>query len=65
MGTALRSLAIDTVTLKFAGCQGVKADVRPAMNYGEGTALIVGEACATLSPFPEFKVIIILPDLAA
>ena len=62
-GTALRSLDIDTVKVKFAGCQGIRAGVRPAMIYGEGTPLIVGRARATLSPFPEFNVILILPDL--
>ncbi len=45
------------------GCQGVKGDVRPAMIYNEADPLIVGRAKATIHDYPEFDILLMLPEL--
>jgi hypothetical protein len=45
------------------GCQGVRADVRPAFPYAEGGELVVGRATTSLAPFPPFELILIVPPL--
>lgn len=44
------------------GCQGVRADVRPALVYEEGTPLVVGHAKATLEGHEEYDMILVLPE---
>lgn len=46
------------------GCQGVRADVRPSLDYNEGDLLIVGRARARLAGFPDFEMLFLLPDVA-
>jgi hypothetical protein len=45
------------------GCQGVRADVRPALSYREGDPLIVARARARVHHFEAFELILILPAL--
>ncbi|MFT7485995.1 MAG: hypothetical protein ACI9F9_001848 [Candidatus Paceibacteria bacterium] len=45
------------------GCQGVPGNVRPAMIYNEGESLVVGRAKATIHDYPEFDILIMLPEL--
>lgn len=45
------------------GCQGVRANVRPAFLHEGKDELIVGRARARLEPFPDFEVIVMLPPL--
>lgn len=45
------------------GCQGVRADVRPAFPYEEGSTLIVGRAQVRLHTFDEFEMIAMIPLL--
>jgi hypothetical protein len=59
----LRALGVEGVEVGSEGCQGVRPDIRPALVYDEGQALIVGRAKATLHDFPEFEMLLILPDL--
>jgi hypothetical protein len=46
------------------GCQGVRAGVRPAFPYAEGSALVVGRCEARIEPFPPFDALLILPPLS-
>lgn len=59
---ALRGLA-QNVSARGAGCQGVRADVRPAFPYEEGQPLLVGRAKAQLHEFPPFELILMLPAI--
>ncbi|MEO0649409.1 MAG: hypothetical protein AAFZ65_01875 [Planctomycetota bacterium] len=57
---ALRGIAQE-VSARGAGCQGVRADVRPAFPYEEGQPLLVGSAEAQLHDLPAFRMILMLP----
>ncbi|MBL8857761.1 MAG: hypothetical protein JNL28_04555, partial [Planctomycetes bacterium] len=46
------------------GCQGVAADVRPALKYEEGASLTIGRAQAQLANGEPFEILAILPPLA-
>ncbi|MBK7641981.1 MAG: hypothetical protein IPJ19_02860 [Planctomycetes bacterium] len=60
---ALRSIGLDDIRVRSESCQGVKANVRPAFVYDEGTPLIVGRAKAQLHSWPAFEMILMLPVL--
>lgn len=51
------------VRAKSAGCQGVRADVRPAFPYEEGTELTLASGTAQLHEFDAFEILLMLPDL--
>ena len=51
------------VAVRSRGCQGVRADVRPAFPYEEGSELLVGRARASVHEFPEFELILMMPPL--
>ena len=59
--SALRALGMTDVKVSFEGCQGVNANVRPALIYHEGEPLIVGRAQASLADFPEDGVLLVVP----
>src|SRR5262245_461202 len=46
------------------GCQGVRANVRPALAYVEGEALLVARARARVHQFEPFELILALPSIA-
>jgi len=48
-------------SVRSEGCQGVRADVRPALEYGEGDQLIVGRAIVRVHEFSEFQMIVMAP----
>jgi len=48
-------------TVRSDGCQGVRADVRPALRYAEGDELIVGRARLKLHEFPAFELLAVIP----
>ncbi len=48
-------------SVRTRGCQGVRPDVRPAFPYVEGSPLLIGRARASLGPFPEFELILLMP----
>ena len=52
------------LTVQFAGCQGVRADVRPAFEYREGDELLVARATTRLHTFPAFEAILMMPAAA-
>jgi len=58
---AYRGLGPQGLRVGFDGCQGVRADVRPAMRYAEGQPLIVGRAAAHVGDFEAFSPILMLP----
>ncbi len=60
----LRRSLPDGVSICSEGCQGVRADVRPALEYDEGEELTVGRARAAIDAFPEFDMILMLPELS-
>ena len=43
------------------GCQGVRADVRPAFPYEEGAELLVVRAKTKVHDFPSFELIGMFP----
>lgn len=61
--TALAEIGAAGWSMSAEGCQGVRADVRPAFPYSEGSALAVGRARARLEPFEPFELLLILPAL--
>jgi len=61
--SGLRALGVEGVVVGSEGCQGVRPDVRPALVYAEGTPLTIGRAKAKLHDFPEFEMLMILPDI--
>lgn len=65
MDAALRESTGLEVQVSLHGCQGVRRDVRPALDYREGDPLVVGRARAAVHDFPEFDLILMLPELAA
>ena len=52
-------------TCRSAGCQGVRAGVRPAFPYEEGAELVVGRAQAKIASFAPFEIITMLPTPTA
>ena len=51
-------------SVRSAGCQGVRADVRPAFPYEEGTELIVGKCTSQVHEYDSFDLLLLLPVLA-
>ena len=48
----------------FAGCQGVRANVRPAFPHAAGEELLAGFSHARIDAFPAFDLLAILPVVA-
>ena len=61
--TALAALGAAGWTVRSEGCQGVRANVRPAFPYAEDDELVVGRVTARLAPFPPFELIVMLPPV--
>lgn len=61
---ALRGLGLDQIKVRSEGCQGVRANVRPAFVYTEGTDLIVGRAKLRIHTWPVFEAVLMLPVLS-
>jgi len=55
--------AFGGVSVHAAGCQGVRADVRPAIAYTEGSELLIGRARARVHEWPEFELLAMFPVL--
>lgn len=60
---AMRESVGPVAKVRAEGCQGVRPNVRPALLYNEGEPLIVGRAKGTIHEYPEFEMILILPEL--
>lgn len=61
--TALLELGLEGWAARSEGCQGVRANVRPAFPYDSGTELVVGRTVMKLASFPPFGVILVIPAL--
>ena len=48
---------------RYRGCQGVRADVRPALEYEEGSELMVARGLVSLHEGEPFEVILMVPPL--
>jgi hypothetical protein len=59
----LRPMLAARCTARSGGCQGVRADVRPALSYREGDELVVVTARARVHEFEPFELILMLPRL--
>ncbi len=62
--TALATLGAAGWSVHSEGCQGVRADVRPAFPYEEGSELVVARVGTCLDPFPPFEKILMLPPVS-
>lgn len=60
---ALRESSSVVAKVSSEGCQGVRPNVRPALCYNEGEGLVVGRARSTIHEYPEFEMILMLPEL--
>lgn len=60
---ALREAVGVEAKVRSEGCQGVRAGIRPALIYDEGEPLVVGTARASVHDYPEFDLIMMLPEL--
>ncbi|MEZ5974800.1 MAG: hypothetical protein R3F33_09285 [Planctomycetota bacterium] len=60
---AFRALDLPS-KVSFEGCQGVRADVRPALIYHEGEALLTARATVRLGEFGESTYLLLIPRAA-
>lgn len=65
VAAAAEELGVPLGEVRSEGCQGVRAGVRPALDYEEGARLLVGRARMRLAAFPEFEALLLLPELAS
>ena len=61
--SALLELDLARWSVRSAGCQGVRAGIRPALPYVEGSELVVGRVAARVGPFPAGELVLVLPVL--
>jgi hypothetical protein len=59
--SVLRRTISEECSTRSDGCQGVRADVRPALAYREGEPLLVARARARVHEFEPCEVILVLP----
>jgi len=59
---ALRAMETPVSRVRFEGCQGVRADVRPALVYNEGDPLVVGRARVTIGAYEPTAIIVMIPE---
>lgn len=50
-------------SVRSEGCQGVRPDVRPKLDYREGSELVVARARARIGDFPPFELVAMFPVL--
>ncbi|MEM9382402.1 MAG: hypothetical protein AAGB93_20785, partial [Planctomycetota bacterium] len=58
---ALRAVGATYARVVFGGCQGVRADVRPKLEYQEGAPLAVGRASVSVAGGEPVEMILMLP----
>lgn len=61
--TVLRRTVSEDAHTRTQGCQGVRADVRPAFEYEEGDELIVARARARVHRFERCELVLMLPAI--
>jgi len=60
---AMREAIGVSAKVRSEGCQGVRSSVRPALIYNEGDPLLVGRAKSVIHEYPEFDLLLLLPEL--
>ena len=60
--SAVRALGFADVKVRSEGCQGVRADVRPAFVYVEGSPLVTARVIGSSGGLP-FEALLLLPAL--
>ena len=58
---ALRAVGSRAQSVIFEGCQGVRADVRPSLEYEEGSPLAVGRALAKIAGGGPVELVVMVP----
>ncbi|MSR61835.1 MAG: hypothetical protein EXS08_05265 [Planctomycetes bacterium] len=58
----LRAFPVEIKT-RSDGCQGVRAGIRPALDYSDGDPLLVARAQARIHDFEPFELILMLPSI--
>jgi hypothetical protein len=61
---AVRDLGVGQVKVRSEGCQGVRANVRPAFRHEDGEALVVARAQWRIHTWPPFEAVLMLPPVA-
>ena len=59
----VRERVPDAGAVRTRGCQGVRADIRPAFPYEEGSPLLVGRCQSAIGEFPSFEMVLMMPPL--
>lgn len=62
---AMRESTNLSAEVRFAGCQGVRANVRPALDYQDGDRLLTGSTRANIEQFSEFDLWVAFPALVS
>ncbi len=60
--SALRAVGSQAQSVMFEGCQGVQADVRPALQYEEGGPLSVGRAQVKIAGQEAVEMVVMVPS---
>lgn len=63
--SVLRQALAEESETRSDGCQGVRADVRPALTYRDGDLLLVARARARVHEFEAFELILMLPGFGS
>ncbi len=61
---AVRDLGVGQVKVRSEGCQGVRANTRPAFRHEEGEPLVVARAQWRIHNWPPFEALLMLPPVA-
>ncbi len=62
--SALVEVGLSNWSANSEGCQGLRADTRPAFPYEEGRELIVARVRGRIEPFPAFELVLMIPMFA-
>jgi len=61
---ALHDVGVAVDQVLFEGCQGVRADVRPRLDYEEGAPLVIGRTTYAVAGAEPVEVVLVLPAAA-
>jgi len=61
--SVLRRALPREIQTRSDGCQGVRAGIRPALDYREGAPLLIARARAQVHEFEPFELILMLPSI--